>query len=30
MQNTTIMDVWTYRDPSSLGTNIVDTHADLS
>ena len=30
MQNTTIMDVWTYRDPSSLGSNVVDTHADLS
>ena len=30
MQNTTIMDVWTYRDPSTLGSNVVDTHADLS
>ena len=30
MQNTTIMDIWTYRDPTSLGSNVVDTHADLT
>jgi hypothetical protein len=23
-------DVWTYRDQSELGSNITDTHADLS
>ena len=23
-------DVWTYRDQSELGSNVVDTHADIS
>jgi hypothetical protein len=23
-------DLWTYRDPSQLGSNVTDTHADLT
>jgi hypothetical protein len=30
MENVTMLDIWTYRDRSDLGSNIVDTHADLS
>ena len=30
MQNVTILDLWTYRDRSNLGSNVVDTHADLT
>jgi hypothetical protein len=31
MQNVTQRDdLWTYRDHSSLGSNVVDTHADIS
>ena len=30
MQNLTVMDIWSYRDQSSLGSNVVDTHADIS
>jgi hypothetical protein len=27
---TDLRDVWTYRDKSDLGSNVTDTHADLS
>ena len=27
---TTTHDVWTYRDQSELGSNVIETHADLS
>jgi hypothetical protein len=27
---TTMHDVWTYRDRSELGSNVMETHADLS
>jgi hypothetical protein len=30
MQNVTILDIWTYRDVSELGSNVVSTHADMS
>ena len=30
MQNVTILDLWTYRDRSDLGSNVVDTHPDLT
>ena len=30
MQNVTMLDIWTYRDRSDLGSNVVDTHADIS
>jgi len=31
MQNMTqTKDLWSYRDQSSLGSNVVDTHADIS
>ena len=30
MQNLTILDIWSYRDRSDLGANVVDTHADLT
>ena len=30
MQNVTMLDIWTYRDRTELGSNVVDTHADLS
>ena len=30
MQNVTILDLWTYRDRSDLGSNVVDTHADIT
>ena len=30
MQNLTILDLWTYRDGSDLGSNVVDTHADIT
>lgn len=31
MQEVTRMrDVWTYRDKSELGSNVTDTHADIS
>ena len=30
MQNVTILDLWTYRDRSDLGSNVVDTHSDLT
>ena len=31
MQDTTTMhDVWTYRDQSELGSNVMETHADLT
>ena len=30
MQNVTILDIWSYRDRSDLGSNVVDTHADLT
>ncbi len=30
MQNVTILDLWTYRDRSELGSNVVDTRADIS
>ena len=30
MQNVTMLDIWTYRDRSDLGSNVVDTHADMS
>ena len=31
MQNVTqTRDLWTYREQSELGSNIVDTHADIS
>ena len=30
MQNVTILDIWTYRDRDTLGSNIVDTHADIT
>jgi hypothetical protein len=30
MQNVTMTDLWTYRDRSELGSNVVDTHADIS
>ena len=29
-QTTDMLDVWTYRDRSDLGSNVADTHADLS
>ena len=30
MHNVTMLDIWTYRDRSDLGSNVVDTHADMS
>jgi hypothetical protein len=30
MQNVTMLDIWAYRDRSDLGSNVVDTHADIS
>lgn len=30
MQNVTILDIWTYRDRSELGSNAVDTHSDIT
>ena len=30
MQNVTMLDIWTYRDRTDLGSNVVDTHADIS
>ena len=31
MQNVTqTRDLWSYRDRSELGSNVVDTHADIS
>ena len=30
MQNVTMLDIWTYRDRTELGSNVVDTHADIS
>ena len=30
MQNVTLLDIWTYRDRSDLGSNVVETHADIS
>jgi hypothetical protein len=30
MQNVTMLDLWTYRDRTDLGSNVVDTHADIS
>src|SRR5262245_38071681 len=30
MQNVTMLDLWTYRDRSDLGSNVVDTHPDLT
>jgi hypothetical protein len=27
---TTVGDVWTYRDQSELGSNVMETHADIS
>ena len=30
MQNVTILDIWSYRDRSDLGANVVDTHADMT
>lgn len=30
MQNVTIPDLWTYRERSELGSNVVDTHSDLT
>ena len=30
MQNVTILDIWNYRDRSDLGSNVVDTHADMT
>ena len=30
MQNLTILDLWTYRDRSDLGANVVDTHPDIT
>ena len=27
---TTMGDVWTYRDQSELGSNVMETHADIS
>ena len=30
MQNVTILDIWSYRDRSDLGSTVVDTHADLT
>jgi len=30
MANTTMLDIWTYRDRSELGSNVVDTHSDIS
>jgi len=30
MQNVTMLDLWTYRDRSDLGANVVDTHPDLT
>ena len=30
MQNVTILDLWTYRDRSDLGANVVDTRADIT
>lgn len=30
MQHLTSTEVWTYRDPDALGSNVEDTHADLS
>jgi hypothetical protein len=27
---TELHDLWSYRDQSSLGSNVVDTHADIS
>ena len=30
MENVTMLDIWTYRDRSDLGSNVVDTHADIS
>jgi len=31
MQHVTeLHDLWSYRDQSSLGSNVVDTHADIS
>jgi hypothetical protein len=30
MQNVTLLDIWTYRDRSDLGSNVVETHADIT
>jgi hypothetical protein len=30
MQSVTMHDVWTYRDQSDLGSNVTETHADIS
>jgi hypothetical protein len=30
MQNVTILEIWNYRDRSDLGSNVVDTHADMT
>ena len=30
MQNVTILDIWSYRDRTDLGSNVVDTHADVT
>ena len=30
MQNVMLLDIWTYRDRSDLGSNVVETHADIT
>ena len=30
MSELKMMDVWTYRDRNELGSNVTDTHADMS
>jgi hypothetical protein len=30
MPEVTMRDIWNYRDQSELGSNVADTHADLS